>query len=37
MMIYLGGFAKIYLDLLFPYRQFITENVENVCSKIATV
>lgn len=36
MMIYLGGFEKIYIDILFPYLQFITENVENDCFKVAT-
>lgn len=36
MTIYPGGFQKISVDLLFPYRQFITENVENICSKVAT-
>lgn len=37
MTINLGGFEKIYMDLLFPYRQFRTENVENASSKVVTV
>lgn len=36
MTINLGGFEKIYMDLLFPYRQFRTENVENASSKVVT-